>query len=106
MPKIDSKIIGKGLFLRGSIKFLELGINIHKNKVRNCNIEKAIGYKEINNYLEGKVSLEEATNLVLSKTKKFAKRQYTWFENRYEENLKVRSNVNPSLVVESFIKII
>jgi tRNA dimethylallyltransferase len=81
-------------------------INIHKNKVRNCNIEKAIGYKEINNYLEGKVSLEEATNLVLSKTKKFAKRQYTWFENRYEENLKIRSNVNPSLVVESFNKII
>ncbi|MGD9567878.1 MAG: tRNA (adenosine(37)-N6)-dimethylallyltransferase MiaA [Sedimentibacter sp.] len=40
---------------------------------------KAIGYKEIIDYLEGNVSLEEAVNILKRNTRRFAKRQYTWF---------------------------
>ena len=78
----------------------------YRKKVVDCNIENAIGFKEINSFIENKVTLEEATNLTVKKTKNFAKRQYTWFENRFDQNLKVNGEDNISLVVETFKKII
>ena len=63
-------------------------------------------FKQFNNYIENKVTLEEATNLIVKKTKNFAKRQYTWFENRFDQNLKINGEDNLSLVVETFKKII
>ena len=92
------------------IEMLEEGLvqelKKYRNKVFNCNIENAIGFKEINSYIENKVTLEEATNLIVKKTKNFAKRQYTWFENRFDQNLKIYGEDNLSLVVETFKKII
>lgn len=92
------------------IEMLEEGLvqelKKYRNKVINCNIENAIGFKEINSYIENKVTLEEATNLIVKKTKNFAKRQYTWFENRFDQNLKIYGEDNLSLVVETFKKII
>ena len=78
----------------------------YRNKVVGCNIENAIGFKEISSYIENKVTLEEATNLIVKKTKNFAKRQYTWFDNRFDQNLKIFGEDNLSLVVETFKKII
>ena len=78
----------------------------YRNKVVDCNIEKAIGFHEINSYIDNKLTLEEATNLIVKKTKNFAKRQYTWFENRFDQNLKILGEDNLSLVVETFNKII
>jgi len=40
---------------------------------------QALGYKEILEYLDGKKSLEEAVRTLKSRTKSFAKRQFTWF---------------------------
>ncbi len=45
---------------------------------------KGIGYKEVIDYLEGKYDLEEAKRLVKQNTRRYAKRQLTWFR-RYEE---------------------
>ena len=78
----------------------------YRKKVIDCNIENAIGFQEINSFIENKVTLEQATNLIEKKTKLFAKRQYTWFENRYDQNLKICGEDNLSLVVETFNKII
>ena len=78
----------------------------YRNKVVDCNIENAIGFKEIYSYIENKVTLEEATNLIEKKTIAFSKRQYTWFENRFDENLKIYGEDNLPLVVETFKKII
>ena len=78
----------------------------YRNKVVDCNIEKAIGFKEINSYIENNITLDEATNLIVKKTKNFAKRQYTWFENRFDQNLKILGEDNLSLVVETFNNII
>ena len=71
----------------------------YRNKVVDCNIEKAIGFHEINSYIDNKLTLEEATNLIVKKTKNFAKRQYTWFENRFDQNLKYNGDrqYSPSL---------
>ena len=40
---------------------------------------QAIGYKEICLYLKGKLSFEEAVNLLKQRSRNYAKRQYTWF---------------------------
>lgn len=47
---------------------------------------QAIGYKEIIDYLEGSLNLEEAVNILKRNTRRFAKRQYTWFLK--DENVK------------------
>jgi len=46
---------------------------------------QAIGYKEIAMYLHGKITLEEAIRLIKRGTKRYAKRQFTWF--RKEEGI-------------------
>lgn len=40
---------------------------------------QAIGYKEIMSYLEGEMTLSEAIDLIKKGTRKFAKRQLSWF---------------------------
>ena len=42
----------------------------------------AIGYKEIIEYLEGKYSLEECTELIKKRTRNYAKRQVTFFKHQ------------------------
>ncbi|AEH22334.1 tRNA dimethylallyltransferase [Thermodesulfobacterium geofontis OPF15] len=41
---------------------------------------KAIGYKYIIQYLQGKISLEKAIELIQRDTRRYAKRQLTWFK--------------------------
>ncbi|MBM7642638.1 tRNA (adenosine(37)-N6)-dimethylallyltransferase MiaA [Streptococcus loxodontisalivarius] len=43
---------------------------------------RGIGYKELFPYFEGQQSLEEATEKLKQNTRRFAKRQLTWFRNR------------------------
>ncbi len=80
-------------------------VNSNNKKVKNSNISKAIGYREIIDYLNKKMSFEEVSSIMLRKTKNFAKRQYTWFNNRYVSDITLQSKDNYSLIVESFIKI-
>jgi tRNA dimethylallyltransferase len=46
---------------------------------KNCTAMQAIGYKEFLGYLDGQCSLEEATNLLKQASRRYAKRQLTWF---------------------------
>lgn len=41
---------------------------------------QGIGYKEIIDYLEGKYSLEEAIDIIKRESRRYAKRQMTWFK--------------------------
>ena len=43
---------------------------------------KGIGYKELFPYFEGQMSLEETVDKLKQNTRRFAKRQLTWFRNR------------------------
>ncbi len=45
---------------------------------------KAIGYKELFLYFEGTISLEEAKNLIKRESRRYAKRQFTWFKRNEE----------------------
>lgn len=48
---------------------------------------KAIGYKEIIPYIQGESSLEEATELLKRNSRRYAKRQLTWFKNKMHEDV-------------------
>lgn len=41
---------------------------------------KTVGYKELFDYFDGKTSLEEAIDLIKRNTRRYAKRQITWFK--------------------------
>ena len=45
-------------------------------------LKRAIGYKEIIDYLNGLISLDEAKELIKKNSRHYAKRQYTWFNNK------------------------
>lgn len=45
---------------------------------------QGIGYKEIIMYLEGNIRLEEAVEMIKQETRRFAKRQLTWFRREKE----------------------
>ena len=46
---------------------------------------QAIGYKEVAMYLNGKITLDESVRIIKRGTKRYAKRQFTWF--RKEEGI-------------------
>lgn len=45
---------------------------------------KAIGYKEIYQYFEGLISKDEAIRLIQRNSRRYAKRQLTWFRNKLD----------------------
>ena len=47
---------------------------------RDTNALNTVGYKELFQHLDGTLPLEEAVELVITRTRQFAKRQMTWFK--------------------------
>lgn len=47
---------------------------------KNLNSMQGIGYKEIVDYLENRISLDEAVELIKKRSRNYAKRQLTWFK--------------------------
>ena len=45
---------------------------------------RAIGYKELYDYFMGFISLEESKELIKRNSRRYAKRQYTWFNNQMD----------------------
>lgn len=56
-----------------------------------CTAMQAIGYKEFTGALEGHCSVEEAADLVRQSSRRYAKRQLTWFRRNTAMNWLVRS---------------
>ncbi|MCP4551420.1 MAG: tRNA (adenosine(37)-N6)-dimethylallyltransferase MiaA [Bacteroidetes bacterium] len=48
-------------------------------KYRNLNALNTVGYKEIIKYLDGEISLEQSVTDLKTNTRRYAKRQLTWF---------------------------
>lgn len=43
---------------------------------------KGIGYKEFEGFVKGEMTLDEVKDLIIRNSKHYAKRQYTWFNNK------------------------
>jgi len=54
---------------------------------RHLNALNTVGYKELFDYLDGKCSLEQAVTDIKTHTRRYAKRQLTWFKRDYTEKL-------------------
>lgn len=48
-------------------------------------VNTAIGYKEFYSYFKGDITKEEAISLIKKRSRNYAKRQYTFFNNQFED---------------------
>ena len=106
---LDRKIIRNNCSERFK-KMIQAGlvkeVQKYEKYAKNSRISKAIGYQEILSYLKKEISLEEAQEIAINKTRKYAKRQSTWFKNRYNADFTIKSVDDISLLLESLFKII
>ncbi|HEX6923699.1 MAG TPA: tRNA (adenosine(37)-N6)-dimethylallyltransferase MiaA [Bacillales bacterium] len=58
--------------------------HLYENGVRDCQSVQAIGYKEIYSYFQGECTLEEAIELLKRNSRRYAKKQYTWFRRQMD----------------------
>ena len=60
--------------------------SLYDRNIRSKAILTGIGYKELYEYFDGKISLESAIELIKQRSRHYAKRQYTWFNNQMDIN--------------------
>lgn len=82
----DRKLLYERINMRVD-EMLESGLIEEAKRIYDKNIySKAvmtpIGYKELFEYFDGLISLEEALELIRKRSRHYAKRQYTWFNNQ------------------------
>lgn len=65
---------------------------------KNLNALKTVGYNEVFNFLNGNISKDDAIELIKVNTKKYAKRQMTWFKKdptyHWIENTDINQSIN------------
>ena len=69
------------------LKMMENGLLEEAKTVypyRNLNSLNTVGYKELFTYLNGDCSLDEAVDLIQRNTRKYARKQLTWFRNNQD----------------------
>jgi len=64
------------MFNDGAIEEVKKFYKMKVNEELSSN--KIIGIKEIKDYLQGKITLIKAKELITQKTRQYAKRQFTW----------------------------
>ena len=72
-------------------KMIEEGLvsevkSLYDKNIRSKAINTGIGYKELYEYFDNKIKLEEAIDLIKKNTRHFIKRQYTFFNHQMEVN--------------------
>ena len=63
---------------------LEEAKDLYDKKIDSRALNAAIGYKELFEYFEGKITKEEAIDKIKQNSRHYAKRQYTYFNNQFE----------------------
>ena len=58
----------------------------------------AIGYRQFKDYFEGKVTLDEVKELIKRDSRRFAKRQYTWFRHQFKTEWFDIEDLNEALI--------
>lgn len=64
----------------------------------------AIGYKELFNYFDGKVSLEEAIEDIKRESRRYAKRQMTWFRKEKDYLIYNLSKISEKEIIEDILR--
>jgi tRNA dimethylallyltransferase len=61
---------------------LEEAKYFYNQKVKCKALDTVIGYKELFKYFDNEISLDEALELIKKNSRRYAKRQYTWFNHQ------------------------
>jgi tRNA dimethylallyltransferase len=72
------------------------------NPYKKLNALQTVGYKELFDHLEGKYSLEDAVSLIKQNTRRFSKRQMTWF--RKDESIVWLDPLKPEFELGDILK--
>lgn len=72
-------------------KMIKDGLIEEARKIYNLNIRSKavmtpIGYKELFDYFDCKITIDSAIELIKQRSRRYAKRQYTWFKNQMDVN--------------------
>jgi len=65
---------------------------------KDLNALQTVGYAEMFDHLEGKISLQDAAELVRKNTRQYAKRQMTWFKKDKDIHWMDARKVDPSIL--------
>lgn len=65
---------------------IEEAQKIYDTGIRSKAVMTPIGYKELFEYFDNNISLDEAIELIKQRSRRYAKRQYTWFNNQMSVN--------------------
>ena len=65
---------------------IEEARNVYDTGIRSKAVMTPIGYKELFDYFSGKSGLESCIDIIKQKSRNYAKRQYTWFNNQMSVN--------------------
>lgn len=57
--------------------------SLYDEKINSKAINTGIGYKELYQYFDGNITLDEALDLIKKNSRHYAKRQYTFFNNQF-----------------------
>ena len=79
-------IINKRVDIMIQNGLLEEAKKIYDKNIRTKAVMTPIGYKELFEYFDGFLTLEEAIDLIKQRSRRYAKRQYTWFNNQMNIN--------------------
>lgn len=58
--------------------------DLYDKGIKDCQSIQAIGYKELYDYFDGRVMLEDAVGNLKQNSRRYAKRQLTWFRNKMD----------------------
>lgn len=92
-------------------KMVELGLideakNIYQSNISTKAVLTPIGYKELFPYFDGTESLNTCLNKIKQNSRRYAKRQYTWFNNQLDTNWFNVDFINFNNTVNEIIKYI
>ena len=60
--------------------------SLYDNNIHSKAINTGIGYKELYKYFDEEITLDEALDLIKKNSRRYAKRQYTFFNNQFNMN--------------------
>ena len=67
-----------------NIGLIDEAYNLYKSNIRSKAVMTPIGYKELFLYFDKKNTLEECIEKIKQNSRRYAKRQYTWFNHQLD----------------------
>ncbi len=79
--------------------------HLYDQNIRSYSVS-AIGYKELYQYFDGEITLEEAINLIKQHSRNLAKKQFTFFNNQFDCHWVTVNNEDFEQTVQKVLQII